>query len=153
MAIGITLQKYLADNGVAYDILSHPHTFSSMNTAESAHISGKNLAKSVIIEDGDGYVMAVIPANQHLKFRKVNHALNRKMGMATEAELETLFNDCELGAIPAVGSAFSMDSIIDDQLADCTDIYFEAGDHEELIHMKGSSYRKLMKNSQYAAIC
>jgi len=153
MAIGITLQKYLADNGVAYDILSHPHTFSSMNTAESAHISGKNLAKSVIIEDSDGYVMAVIPANQHLKFRKVNHALNRKMGMATEAELETLFNDCELGAIPAVGSAFSMDSIIDDQLADCTDIYFEAGDHEELIHMKGSSYRKLMKNSQYAAIC
>jgi len=153
MAIGITLQKYLADNGIAYDILPHPHTSSSMNTAQSAHISGKNLAKSVIIEDSDGYVMAVIPANQHLKFRKVNHALNRKMGMATESELETLFNDCELGAIPAVGNAFSMDSIIDDQLADCTDIYFEAGDHEELIHMKGSSYRKLMKNSQYAAIC
>ena len=153
MAIGLTLRKYLADNGIAYDILSHPHTSSSMNTAQSAHISGKNLAKSVILEDNDGYVMAVIPANEHLKFRKVNHLLHRKMGMATELELKTLFTDCELGAIPAVGSAYSMDSIIDDRLADCADIYFEAGDHEELIHMKGSSYRKLMKNSQYAAIC
>lgn len=153
MAIGITLKKYLADNGIAYDILSHSHTSSSMNTAQSAHISGKNLAKSVILEDDDGYVMAVIPANEHLKFRKVNHALHRKMGMAIESELETLFTDCELGAIPAVGSAYSIDSIIDDRLADCADIYFEAGDHEELIHMKGSSYRKLMKDSQYAVIC
>ena len=153
MAIGITLQKYLADNGIAYDILSHSHTSSSMNTAQSAHISGKNLAKSVILEDDDGYVMAVIPANEHLKFRKVNQALHRKMGMAMESELETLFTDCELGAIPAVGNAYSMDSIIDEHLADCTDIYFEAGDHEELIHMKGSSYRQLMKDSQYAAIC
>jgi len=153
MAIGLTLKKYLADNGIAYDTLSHSHTSSSMNTAQSAHIPGKNLAKSVILEDNDGYVMAVIPANEHLKFRKVNHALHRKMGMATEPELETLFTDCELGAIPAVGSAYSMDSIIDDRLADCADIYFEAGDHEELIHMKGSAYRQLMKGSQYATIC
>jgi len=153
MAIALTLQKYLADNGVAYDLLPHHHTSSSMNTAKSAHIPGKNLAKSVILEDENGYLMAVIPATEHVKFRKVNHAVNRHMGMATESELESLFFDCELGAIPAVGEAYSMESIVDDKLEDCSDIYFESGDHEKLVHIKGSSFRKLMKYSQHASIC
>lgn len=153
MAIALTLRKYLADNGVAYDILSHSHTSSSMSTARSAHIPSEFLAKSVILEDEKGYLMAVIPANEHLKFRKVNQALHRNLGMAVESELGSLFSDCELGAIPAVGSAYSMETIVDDKLTDCSDIYLEAGDHEELVHLKGSSFRKLMKDSQHAAIC
>lgn len=153
MAIALTLRKYLADNGVAYDTLSHSHTTSSMNTAQSAHILGKNLAKSVILEDDNGYLMAIIPATEHVQFRKVNHALNRHFGMAIESELKPLFFDCELGAIPAVGMAYSMESIIDYKLENSSDIYFEAGDHKELIHLKGSSFRKLMKNTQHATIC
>ena len=153
MAMALTVQQYLAENDVAYDILPHPHTNSSMNTARSAHISGKNLAKSVILEDDNGYLMAVIPATEHVQFRKVNHALDRHMGMATESELKALFSDCELGAIPALAQAYSIDSIVDDKLADCSDVYIEAGDHEELVHIKGSSFRKLMKDSQYANIC
>ena len=124
MAIALTVQKYLADNGVAYDLLPHHHTSSSMNTAQSAHIPGKNLAKSVILEDENGYLMAVIPATEHVKFRMLNHAVNRHMGMATESELEALFSDCELGAIPAVGNAYSMESIVDYKLESCSDIYF-----------------------------
>ena len=153
MAIALTLQRYLADNGIAYDLLPHHHTSSSMNTAQSAHIPGKNLAKSVILEDENGYLMAVIPATEHVKFRKVNHAVNRHMGMATESELESLFSDCELGAIPAVGEAYSMESIVDYKLENCSDIYFESGDHEELVHVKGSSFRKLMQHTQHATIC
>ena len=153
MAMALTLQKYLADNGIAYDTLSHSHTTSSMTTAQSAHISGKNLAKSVILEDDNGYLMVVIPATEHVQFRKVNHALNRHLGMATESELKHLFSDCELGAIPAVGKAYSMESIVDYKLDDCSDIYIEAGDHEELVHLKGSSFRKLMEHAQHATIC
>lgn len=153
MAIAQTLQKYLTENGVDYDTLSHPYTSSSMKTAQSAHISGKNLAKSVILEDDIGYLMAVIPATEHVKFRKINHALHRHLGMEIESELKSLFSDCEIGAIPAVGSAYSIDTVVDDKLADCLDIYIEGGDHEKLIHMKGSSFRKLMKDSKHAVIC
>ena len=152
MAIALTLRKYLAENGVAYDTLPHTHTSSSMNSAQSAHIPGKNLAKSVILEDKEGYLMAVVPATEHVKIPKVNHALNRHMGIATESELKDLFFDCEWGAIPAVGKAYSMETIVDDKLDDCSDIYLEAGDHEELIHIKGSAFRRLMKHSQHATI-
>ncbi len=153
MAIALTLQKYLADNGIAYDLLPHRHSSSSMSSAQAAHIPGKHLAKSVILEDEDGYLMAVIPATEHLKFRKVNHALKRHLGMAIESELEPLFSDCELGAIPAVGDAYSMESIVDNKFENCSDVYIEAGDHEELVHISGNSFRKLVKDSHHASIC
>ncbi|MCW8901480.1 MAG: YbaK/EbsC family protein [Gammaproteobacteria bacterium] len=153
MAIAQTLQKYLAENGVAYETVHHAHTTSSLSSAQAAHVLAMNLAKSVILEDDNGYLMAVIPATEHVKIRKVNHVLNRHLGIAKEAELESLFADCELGAIPAVGKAYSMEAVIDKKLDDCSDIYLEAGDHEELVHIKGRAYRRLMKNSQHAAIC
>jgi len=153
MAIAQSLQKYLAENGVAYETVHHTHTNSSMNSAQSAHIPGSLLAKSVILEDKDGYLMAVVPATEHVKIRKVNHALNRHVGIATEPELESLFTDCELGAIPAVAKPYSMEAIIDRKFDDCSDIYLEGGDHQELVHIKGTAYRRLMKHSQHANIC
>lgn len=153
MAIAQTLRKYLAENGVAYDVLPHHHTNSSMNSAHSAHIPAENLAKPVILEDDNGYLMAVIPATEHVKIRKVNQAMKRHMGIAKEPELKSLFSDCEWGAIPPIGNAYSMDSIVDKKLEDCSDIYLEAGDHEELIHIKGTSFRRLMKHSHHANIC
>ena len=153
MAIAQSLQKYLAENGVAYETVHHTHTNSSMNSAYSAHIPGNLLAKSVILKDDNGYMMAVVPATEHVKTRKVNHALKRHFGIATEPELESLFTDCELGAIPAVAEPYSMEAVIDHKLDDCPDIYLEGGDHEELVHIKGAAYRRLMKHSQHENIC
>ena len=153
MAISPTLQKFLTKNAIPYEVVSHAHTSTSLNSASAAHIPGNKLAKSVILEDEDGYLMAVIPATQHIKIRELNVSLNRNMGLATEMELRTLFSDCDIGAIPPIGQAYGMVTVIDDSLLQCNDIYFEAGDHEELIHVKGSSFRKLMQDSQHASLC
>jgi Ala-tRNA(Pro) deacylase len=153
MSIALTLQKYLAHKGIAYDLLPHRHTDTSLNSATSAHIPADKLAKSVILEDESGYVMAVIPANRHVKIGKLNQVLNRHMGLATEPELQQLFADCDPGAIPPVGEAYGIDTVIDDSFNNCPDVYFEAGDHEDLIHLKGTSFRKLMKHTQHARIC
>ncbi len=153
MAIALTLQRYLAQKGIAYDTLHHKYTSTSINTASTAHVPAEKLAKPVILEDEDGYLMAVIPATRHVKIGKINHVLDRNMGLATESELEKLFSDCDLGAIPPIGEAYGIDSIVDESLTDFPDVYFEAGDHEDLIHLKGTSFRKLMKNAQHAAIC
>lgn len=152
MTMSITLQKYLARQGIPYDIVPHRHTATSMNAANSAHVPAARVAKPVILEDERGYLMAVIPANQHVKIAKVNRALGRQMGLATEAELINLFNDCEPGAIPPVGDAFGIETIVDDELTQSPEIYMEAGDHEDLIHLKGVSFRKLMKGAQHAHI-
>jgi len=145
--------RYLADQAVAYDIVMHNHTATSLDTARAAKIPVHMLAKSVVLEDENGYMMAVVPANRHVKIRQLNHTTNRNMGLATERELLKLFEDCEIGAIPPIGPAFGMETVVDDSLMMCNDVYFEAGDHEKLIHVKGPSFRKLLYRSKHAQLC
>lgn len=149
MAIAITLQNYLDRAGIDYDVLSHTHTNASIDTAKVSHIPSDQFAKSVILEDDDGYLMAVIPATHHIEIGQLSRQLERRLGLATEQELASLFSDCELGAIPPVGEAYQMDMVIDDALQDCSDIYFEAGDHIEVIHMRGDDFQHLMQHSRH----
>lgn len=153
MEISETLLAYLDSRDINYDRLSHRHTESSVNSAHAAHIPEEQLAKSVILEDDKGYVMAVVPAHAHVKIGELNRLLNRKMGLATEVELLPLFNDCELGAIPPVGQAYGMETIVDRGLDDCSDVYFESGNHVDLIHIRGDAFRELMKETRHASIC
>jgi len=152
MSMTTTIQKYLADNGVAYDILPHSLTSSSLSAAHSTHVFGHMVAKPVILEDEAGYLMAVIPATDHVKVSKLNRILDRDMILAREDELKDLFFDCDVGAIPPMGSAYGIQSIIDDDLLECSDIYFEAGDHRELIHIKGRDFQRLMRGAPHSKI-
>jgi Ala-tRNA(Pro) deacylase len=97
--------------------------------------------------------MAVIPANAHVKIAELNRLLDRKMGLATEVELLPLFSDCELGAIPPIGQAYGIETIVDEGLDGCRDIYFESGNHTDLIHMKGKAFQELMIETRHAPIC
>lgn len=153
MAMSVILRTYLAHKGIAYDILPHRHTDSSVDSALTAHIPVEKLAKSVVLEDENGYLMAVIPANERLQLRRLHKTLGRNVELATEHELEKLFTDCETGAVPAVGDAFGMETVVDTRLDLCSDVYIEAGDHEDLIHLKGVSFRKLMKDANHMALC
>lgn len=153
MAMSQTLQKFLAQHGIAYEVLPHPYTATSMNTASAARVPSDKLAKPVILEDEQGYIMAVIPANRHVKIGEIRHMLHRNMGLATEAELQQLFPDCELGAVPPIGQAYGMETIIDDSLIKASDIYFEAGDHEDVVHIKGAAFRRLMKHAPHGSLC
>jgi Ala-tRNA(Pro) deacylase len=153
MAIAITLKEYLADRDVDYDIIEHDYTAASMETAEAAHIPGGQLAKSVMLEDGDGrYLLTVIPSTSHVDLGKIHRDYDMHIGLATEGELNEIFNDCDTGAIPPIGNAYGIDVLVDDSLEECSDVYFEAGDHEHLVHLSGSSFHDLMSNAKHGRI-
>lgn len=152
MAIAITLQEYLSDMDVDYDILKHAHTEVSTQTARIAHIPGEQLAKSVVLEDENGrYLLAVIPSNRHVSLGKLHQQYKIRMGLATEAELEEIFDDCELGAVPPVGDPYGIDVIMDNSLEQCSDVYFEAGDHVNLVHLSGESFQRLMNKARHGS--
>lgn len=144
MAIAMTVSNYLAEHDVAYDVLTHPHTASSGESAQAAHVSGIRLAKSVVLEDDHGYVMVVLPSSRQVNLGELHRQLNRNLGLATEGKLRGLFNDCEVGALPAVGPAYGVETVIDDTLAEQAEIYFEAGDHEQLIHVSAETFQTLV---------
>jgi Ala-tRNA(Pro) deacylase len=149
MAIAARLKWYLDANGVQYDIVPHPHTASSHETAAAAHIPEDQLAKSVVLEDEQGYVLAVLPASRRVAIGELREQLNRSVELATEGELGELFEDCETGAIPAVGAAYGIPSVVDDALLEALEIYFEAGDHEDLVHMRGEEFLGLLSGSPH----
>ncbi|MEE8482521.1 MAG: aminoacyl-tRNA deacylase [Acidiferrobacterales bacterium] len=149
MAISICLKDYLDSSGVHYDVLAHRHTRTSAQTAREAHIPGKQLAKSVILQDDAGYFIVVIPSTHRVDLGSLHHKLHRQVGLAVENDLKNLFSDCALGAAPPVGEAYGIPAYIDVSLDDESDVYFEAGDHEALVHMSGRDFRELTRGAQH----
>lgn len=144
MAIAPAVEQFLRAHELHYDLVSHPHTVSASRTAEVSHVPGDQLAKSVLLQDESGYVVAVLPSTRRLDLGKLRHHLNRMMKIAVENEVEDLFRDCDPGAIPAIAKAYDVETIVDDTLLQQPDIYFESGDHEALVHMSGRDFRALM---------
>lgn len=149
MAVAATLREYLNRWGVEYEIIPHARTGSSLETAEAAHVPGDKLAKCVMTEDYRGYLMIVVPASHEVEFSRLDEQLDRRLALATEEELADIFADCELGAIPPLGEAYGVDVAVDCRLAECDDIYFEAGDHAELLHLRGEDFRDLMAGAEH----
>jgi Ala-tRNA(Pro) deacylase len=149
MPIARTIEEFLKSHGVAYEVIQHPRSVSSMRTAQVAHIPGDRLAKSVLLEDDDGYLMAIIPSTHRIDLGKLHHQLNRRVGLAIEKEVTELFSDCDPGAIPAIGAAYRVDTIVDDTLLQQPDVYFEAGDHEALVHMSGQAFSTMMADAAH----
>jgi Ala-tRNA(Pro) deacylase len=144
MSIARSVESFLKDHHVDYELVHHPRSVTSMHTASAAHVPGMQLAKSVLLEDEDGYLMAVIPSTHRVDLGKLHHQLQRRIGLAIEHEVAELFPDCDPGAIPAIGEAYHVETIIDDALLAQPDVYFEAGDHEALVHMSGADFGVMM---------
>jgi Ala-tRNA(Pro) deacylase len=150
MAIAQSIEAFLKQHAVTYDLISHPRSGTSMQTAQFAHIPGDQLAKSVLLEDETGYLMAVIPSTRHVDLGTLHHRLQRQLGLAVEREVTELFPDCDPGAIPAIGPAYRVATIIDDALFDEPDVYFESGDHEALVHVSGQVFSSMMAGVPHA---
>jgi Ala-tRNA(Pro) deacylase len=147
MAIATSVREYLDRKHVKYDVLVHSPTHNAAHSAEQAHVPGDRLAKAVILEDDNGYLMAVLPATHKLDLDALGQELHRDgLTLAGEHELTTLFKDCERGAVPPLGPPYDIETVLDRSLADAAEVYFEAGDHHTLIRLKGVDFRRLMED-------
>lgn len=141
MGIAKRLSDHLANAGVAYDVVTHPRTPSSSRTAQAAHVTGERVAKTVVLHDDRGYLLAVVPSTHRVELDALRGVLNRRLSLATEGEIAKLFGDCDVGAVPPVGAAYGIDVVLDESLATQPDVYLEAGDHESLLHVAAATSR------------
>lgn len=154
MQISNTVERYLVEHEVDFDVIAHPRSSTSQRSAEAAHVPGDSLAKAVLLTRPDHeYVMAVIPATHRVDTAAVQSAVGaRELSFAAEREFPVLFADCELGALPALGQAFGIETIVDDSLLAQPEVYFEGGDHEHLVHLSGEGFKELMEDTPHASI-
>lgn len=148
MAMADTLTRYLQQ--VPYDLLEHPRATTTLEAAEAAHVPGDCVAKTVVLEDDCGFIMAVLPATHRIDLGELHRRFNRRLGLATEAEIASLFTDCEIGAVPPIGAAYGIDTIVDDSLTGQSEVYFDAGDHKQMVHVSGDTFEYLLGNVERA---
>jgi Ala-tRNA(Pro) deacylase len=98
----------------------------------------------VVLEDEQGFLMVVLPSSRQVNMQELHRQLNRNLVLATENELGGLFADCEIGALPPIGPAYGVETVVDDAIAEQPDIFFEAGDHEQLIHVTAETFQTLL---------
>ena len=144
MAVAMSLRAFFDAHPLAYDAIHHDHAESSQRAAAAAGQPGDKVAKCVLLRDEEGYLLAVLPATHRLHLGQLHRWLNRSLGLATEREVAQLFEDCEIGAIPPTGLLYDVDTVVDESLLAQSDVYFEAGDHGQLIHMRMPDFRKLL---------
>lgn len=154
MAMSQHLSSYLRECGTRYEVFTHAHSHSSAETARFANLMAAQLAKPVILEDEDGFVMAVIPADKKLMVGELASMLDRpRLHLADERTLSQIFRDCEPGAIPAVGMPWGIETVVDDELEASSEVYMEAGDHERLLRMSHDDFHALMRSQRHGHIC
>ncbi len=152
MSMAMTLKEYLNCLHFGYDTIRHPHADSALQVANAVHISGKSVAKPLLFGDEHSYVLVVIPASHRIDNGKLNQQTGRRLSMVSEEELESAFIDCDKGAIPATGEAYGIDTLVEDGLLVQDDVYFESGDYELMVHMRGDQYRELMKEAAKVSV-
>lgn len=139
------LKKLLDDNGVKYVSITHSPAFTAHEIAASAHISEKEMAKTVILKAGDRLVIVVLPASQRVDIERMREVTGAAAAtLADETEFQKMFPGCEVGAMPPFGNLYGMDVFVSQQLRQSEQIAFNAGSHTELIRLPYGDFAKLV---------
>lgn len=139
------LKEFLDSHKVHYETLTHPATYTAQRTAESAHIRGKELAKTVMVKIDGKMAMAVLPASHRVDLELLRKATGAKqVELAEEREFEDVFPGCEVGAMPPFGNLYEVEVFSSPQLAEDEEIAFNAGTHTELIRLSYADYAQLV---------
>ncbi len=140
------LKEYLDFNDVEYVTISHSRAYTAQTIAASAHIPGKELAKSVILKMDGKLVMAVLPASYRIDLNQMKKATGvEKLDLSHEFEFKDKFPNCEVGAMPPFGNLYGMDVYVAKRLTEDEEIAFNACSHTELIKLKYKDFERLVK--------
>ena len=140
------LKKFLDENNIRYVRIIHSPAYTAQEIAATAHIPGKELAKTVVVKLDGELAMAVLPAPAQVDTDALAKAAAAKeASLATEEEFKDAFPECEIGGMPPFGNLYGMTVYTDESLAEDDQIAFNAGSHAELIRMDYKEFVRLVK--------
>ena len=140
------LKDFLDSHGVKYVTIGHSRAYTAQEVAASSHISGKELAKTVMVKIDGEMAMAVLPASRSVDFNLLKQTLGAKnVELAAEQEFQDMFHECEVGAMPPFGNLYSMKVYVSKSLTEDEQIAFNAGTHTELIKLAYKDFKNLVK--------
>jgi Ala-tRNA(Pro) deacylase len=148
MAMLERLLAHLDQYQVPYTHTVHPLAYTARQVARAEHMPERKLAKTIVFLADEKYGMAVLPADSFVDMQELRLMLDMpRLRLATERELNELFPDCELGAMPPFGALFGMHVYVDHSLTHEDEIAFNAGTHRDVVHMRYRDYSEIVRPS------
>lgn len=146
MPIPAHISQFLDSQRIPYQSFTHSPAYTAQGTAQAQHLSGKKLAKVVmVVKDDHEMIMAVVPASHRVDLERLGQVLNTdRIRLATEEEFKDIFPECELGAMPPLGNLYNLEVWIDERLRLQPNILFNAGTHAEIIQMSFADFDRLV---------
>lgn len=146
MSVPKRIREFLDSHKVYYQFCTHSPAYTAQGVAHAQHISGKEVAKVVVVVAGGRKLMAVVPASHRVELEQLGRVAGEtELRLSTEEEFQHLFPDCELGAMPPFGNLYGIDVWMDEALKSSSTITFNAGTHMETIQMGLGDYEKLVQ--------
>jgi Ala-tRNA(Pro) deacylase len=141
----------LQRRGVPFEELQHPAVYTAQAVAGREHVSGHRVAKVVVVMADGRPVELILPASRHVNLDHVRTVLHaHEIRLATEEEMEKVFTDCEVGAVPALRHWKDVGVLMDRSLNVEGDILFQAGTHADAIRLRFRDWYELV-NPQVAS--
>jgi Ala-tRNA(Pro) deacylase len=141
-----TLKAFLDRERIKYVSITHSTAYTAQEVAASAHVAGKEMAKTVIVELDGQMAMAVLPANRKVVLQDLREVTGSdRVKFATEEAFKSRFPDCETGAMPPFGNLYGMEVYLAEALTRNDQIAFSAGSHTEIIKLAYHDFERLVK--------
>jgi len=138
------LRELLDSQGVKYVTINHSPAYTAQEIAASAHVPGRELAKTVVVKVDGELAMAVLPASAVVHVERLKEALGaRSVELAEEDDFRARFPGCETGAMPPFGNLYGMDVYVEESLTRDREIAFNAGSHTELVRIGYDDFARL----------
>jgi Ala-tRNA(Pro) deacylase len=139
------LKEFLDKEGIKYISIVHSTAYTAQEVAASAHITGRELAKTVIVELDGEMAMAVLPANRKIVLQDLRDVTgSEQVKFASEEDFQRKFPDCETGAMPPFGNLYGMEVYVAESLTRNEEIAFNAGSHTEVIKLDFRDFEQLV---------
>jgi Ala-tRNA(Pro) deacylase len=138
------LKEFLDSRGVKYVSVRHSLAYTAQEVAASAHVSGKEMVKTLVVKLDGKQAIVALPANEKIDLDQVKSATGAKSAeLATEQEFGSRFPGCDVGAMPPFGNLYGMDTWVTESLTRDREIAFNAGTHTEVIRLSYSDFERL----------
>lgn len=136
MPITERLADLLEEHDVEYEVLEHRPAFTAQEEAAATHTPGRKWAKTVAVRLDGVPALLVLPATRQVDFEQLAEVTgSTDVELISEEEMEELYADCEVGAMPPFGNLYGQQTFVDESLREEEYVVFHAGDHETAIRL------------------
>ncbi|HKB36677.1 MAG TPA: YbaK/EbsC family protein [Gemmataceae bacterium] len=136
---------YLAEQQVRFETLLHAPAFSAQQRAKVLHVSGRQVAKCVLLAGRRNYLLAVLPATHHIDEIRLERELASPVRLANDREIARVFPDCEWGVVPPFGTLYGLATLLDDSLKPDDMLIFEGNTHVEAVRVRCADFERIEK--------